>query len=89
VAGLAGVRALPGVAVTDARVFERSPAGPETDTGGVRIGVEVSADDHMAITAPLLHRHRGGHGLQLALALEVEPRPASGLRARRERPRRF
>jgi hypothetical protein len=26
----------------------------------------------VAITAPLLHRHRGGHGLQLALALEVE-----------------
>src|SRR5215211_3473872 len=51
VARLARVRALPGVAVTDAHPVQRLLAGPEADAGRVWRGVEVACHDHVPFLA--------------------------------------
>src|SRR5207248_7796335 len=74
VAGLAGMRALPGVAIADADAVERLQAAQEADAGCVRRRVEVAGQDHVSVpfVDELLDPAGGRDRLELALELELQ-----------------
>src|SRR5579872_6781665 len=73
-AGIAGIRTLPGVPVADACAVQGLPARPEAHAGCAGIGIEITGQRHMLAAAAneFLHEARCGDGLSLALIFEIQ-----------------
>src|SRR5207248_774235 len=69
VPGVAGVHALPGVAIADARAAERLPPCPEARARGLGVSVEVGGDDYVprSVGGQLVEEACRGDCLKLAL----------------------